>query len=163
MFLQHLYVTLEPESLLKYRELANLHRLQLDPNPRLTIMISRDEITPDPNRKYDSKIQEVGLYFSTAVGGSSALGVIDCPEAESRFVELCEADVEPAFGYHYFPHSVFLRHFPPLKRMYRNRLNQLSFDMGMPLFVWGSETVVTEEFLDQPNREYNELWLNITQ
>jgi len=161
MYLQHLYVTLEPESLAKYRQLASLHRLEFDQNPKLTIMISRDNITADPDRKYESRIEEVALYFSTAVGGSSALAGVISPDAEARFVELCEMGVEPAFGYHYFPHSMLLRHFPPLRRRYRNRLNQVSLDMQVPLFIWGQETVVTEDFSDEPSREYNELWMRV--
>lgn len=161
MYLQHLYVTLEPESLVKYRELTNLHRLEFDPNPRMTIMLTRDQIIADPNRKYNSRFEEVGLYFSTSVGGSSALATIVCPDAEARFVELCEAGTDPAFGFHYFPHSMFLRHYPPLRRRYRNRLNQLSLDMSYPEFIWGQETVITEDILDEPNREYSELWMRV--
>jgi hypothetical protein len=159
MFLNHLYVTLTPESLACYRQLVALHHLTLDNDPKLTIMISQDPLSPKPEQFYQTACTEVQLYYNSAAGSSSLEASLHCTMIEDRFVDLVEKDnVLPAFGLHYFPHSTLVRHFPPITRRNRNRLNQFALAMVMHPFEWGNEQVVVEEFFAEPSLEYNMLW-----
>lgn len=160
MYLRQLTVGLEPDSLALYRDIIQRNKLPLDQNPYLTIMVSADDIVAKRDAKYLARIHAVDLFYSTAVGSSSALATVLSSDLEQRFVDLVEKEsVAPAWGLHFFPHLTLIRHMPPLRRINRTHLSRLSMDLQGHVFTFGQEIVMDAEFFGEPNDEFNRLML----
>lgn len=160
MFLNHLYVTMTPDSLAEYQTMLRWSKLEIDHNPILTVIVSGDEIKPEPGSVYRGTADVLDLFYSVAVGSSSALLPITTTDLEQRFIELAALqDVRPYWGPHYFPALTLIRHFPPLKRINRTHLSRLSEALMGKVFEFGSEEVEHREFFGEPNSEYNQLMM----
>lgn len=156
MYLNHLYTTLQGNSLVWYRQFCSMYRLPYDPDPKLTIMVSSLDLTPSPDRQYSTVITDLDLYFSTEVGSSSALMSLQSPALDERFMELVGGGTIPSFGLHYNPFIILLRHFPPLTRRNRNHFNQMRTNSQGVDLEFGGEQVEVKEFFGEPYREYQE-------
>lgn len=156
MVYNHSFLKLSLASRVLLNDLFQGCPIRVNLNVPVTVMISPDSIPVDYAATYQAKLMPLHLQFDMVSGRKELILPLFSEQLLSRYEELMEQGVRPAYSKFYFPHLLLNADLPPVRHRVKSVLNSLSdafvtYHHGIELI---EETVVTEDFDEQPVRAY---------
>jgi hypothetical protein len=132
--------------------------IQVNLNVPVTTMISPDPIPVDYSESYDARLLPLHYQFDVVSGRKELILPLYSEKLMARFEHLLQSGVRPAYGDFYFPHLLLNADLPPVRHRYKSILNSLSdaFVTYQHEITLVEETVIAEDFDEQPSRAYYE-------
>lgn len=152
MIYNHSFLQLGLESRTLLLDLFQGCPIMVNLNAPVSLMISPDQIPVNYEEEYDARLMPLQFVFDVESGRNLLVLPLYSAKLMARYQQLSE-QCRPAFSNFYFPHMVLNASLPPMRRTYKSILNSLSdaFVAYRHEIVLGHETVVAEDFIQDPN------------
>jgi len=164
MICNHLFVVPTVETVEYFSRIISGCPFAIHPEKfKVTLMVTQDEIEPDPTIVYQAKPGNTRLFYNPSLRGSSLIMPLISPQMVLEHGSMMEQGVTPAFDTFYSPHLTMVDAVPPMKKYVRSWINSLSgiFRNEDLILEFSGETVETVEFPMPPDYYYDQEMKNV--